>query len=187
MQVPVRRSKSSKRRDCDHFETLVARTVTHLLRSGCRRLRQMGGRARLLGRRLDIWTRNREEKQTKKESSQWNLLRARLSVGGLASGRNENLLTRVLHDFIDLGRRRDADAVAFSDEDDVEGVRLRHAGELALAVTDGQRVRGIVPLQGNRRVRAFFVVVIVVLVLVEREVAVGAGINPEFDGIRLLG
>ena len=97
------------------------------------------------------------------------------------------MLTRVLHGFIDLGRRCDADAMAFSDEDDVEGVRLRHAGELALAVTDGQRVRGIVPVQRNRRVHAFFVVVIVVLVLIEREVAVGAGINPEFDGIRLLG
>ena len=57
-----------------------------------------------------------------------------------------------------------------------------HAWKRALAVANGQRVGGVIPMDGNGGVGALFVVVVVVLVFIEDEVAVRAREDSKFDG-----
>ncbi len=66
----------------------------------------------------------------------------------------------------------------------MRNVRLAsHAGKLTFAITDRQRLFCIVPMERDRRVGALLVVVAVVLVFVEREVAVRAAIDSELDRV----
>src|SRR5215471_16927347 len=68
-------------------------------------------------------------------------------------------------------------------EDNVKRTRREHPGEGSDAIADGERVCGVVPEKGNRRVGSFFVVVVVVFVFVKREASACARINADFDGV----
>ena len=65
------------------------------------------------------------------------------------------------------------------DPDNAEGALREHAGKLPRALADGQRVRGFVPVNRDGGVDAVLVVIIVALVLIEREVAVRAPIDAQ--------
>jgi hypothetical protein len=62
--------------------------------------------------------------------------------------------------------------------------RLQHAGKLAFALADGQDFLGIIPVERDRRVRAFFVIVIIVFILVEGSLSVRAAIDSQFNWVR---
>ena len=65
---------------------------------------------------------------------------------------------------------------------------LQHSGERALAFANGECPVGFVPCDRDRGEHAFFVVVAVVLIFVEREGSVRSAINPKLDWVgRLLG
>src|SRR6266702_257422 len=67
--------------------------------------------------------------------------------------------------------RRDvyADAAVCRYEDDIEGSLLQHPRKASLTLAECQRVRCVVPRDWDGRVDAFFVMVRVAFVLVERE------------------
>ena len=62
---------------------------------------------------------------------------------------------------------------AVSDKNDIEAACLQHAVERAAAGTDGEGLRGIVPLEENLRRLAFLIVVVYAFVFVEFKLAVG--------------
>ena len=66
---------------------------------------------------------------------------------------------------------------AGTDEHYTERAVLGHTLEFALAVVDGESARAVVPLHGDGGVESLLVVVVVTLVLVERELGVSTGIN----------
>ena len=94
-----------------------------------------------------------------------------------------------IRQFLYMLRPRDCDraagilhrAIASTGEHNVEGPVLEHTRELSLTFRNSQRLLRIVPVELNRRIDALLVVVVVVLVLVEREVAIRAGINAQLD------
>src|SRR5262249_17296987 len=94
-----------------------------------------------------------------------------------------DLLAGVLHDLVNLIGRIYSYPVILPNEDYVESTILQHAGKLSLAVADCECMCRIIPAQRNGGVYAFLVVVAVVLVFVEDEVAVGSGVNTQLDGI----
>ena len=71
----------------------------------------------------------------------------------------------------------------FTDENNPEGTTSQHSRELSFAITDSQHAFGIVPMQRDGRVRAFLVVVIVVFVFVESEVAIRAAVDPQLNRV----
>ena len=89
-----------------------------------------------------------------------------------------DLLAGILNNFIRLVGWVYADAVVFSNENHTERAILQHSRELSFTVPNRQGVCGIIPVQRDCRVGALLVVVGVVLVFVEGEVAVCARINP---------
>ena len=58
---------------------------------------------------------------------------------------------------------------------DGELALVEHFGERALPAIDGERVAGIVPMEGDGGINAFFIVVVVALVFGEGEGGVGTG------------
>ena len=105
------------------------------------------------------------------------------SASASLDGDYRELLTGIGDGLVGLRLGIDAASVAPSHENDAEGSALQHAGELAFAIADHERLMGLVPVQGNGRVGAFLVVVGVVFVFVECEIAVRALVNSKFDGI----
>ena len=75
---------------------------------------------------------------------------------------------------------------AVSDKNDIEAACLQHAVERAAAGTDGEGLRGIVPLEENLRRLAFLIVVVYAFVFVEFKLAVGSGIDVKVDEFGLL-
>jgi hypothetical protein len=73
-----------------------------------------------------------------------------------------------------------------SHDDDVEAAFLQHAGERAFPVVNGEPAVGVVPVKGDGGVDTFFIIVIVVLVFIQRETSVRAGIDAQFDGVSRL-
>jgi hypothetical protein len=54
---------------------------------------------------------------------------------------------------------------------------FQHSGEIATAISDCERVRAVVPMNGNYGISPVFIVVIVALVFVKIEVGVRSPIN----------
>src|SRR5207249_1578635 len=89
--------------------------------------------------------------------------------------------TVVAYGLVGFRREREADRLVFADQDDLERASFRHAGERARTLADGQRARGVVPAHGDARERALFVAVRRAVVLIQRESAVGTGVDPQHD------
>jgi hypothetical protein len=68
--------------------------------------------------------------------------------------------------------RRQACAAVGRDKDNAERAFRQHAGKLAGAPANRQRLFGFIPREWNGGEDALFVIVIVVLVFVERELAI---------------
>ena len=68
-------------------------------------------------------------------------------------------------------------------QDDAELTGGRHARIATLTVADGQRAGLVVPVEGYRGIDAFLVVVVVALVLIERELAVGTGVEADIEDV----
>src|SRR5262245_42237685 len=101
---------------------------------------------------------------------------------------DRGLFAGILHDFVGNWRWFDARSMVFLHKDNLKCALCQHAGELSLAVVDSQRLSSVIPMEPDGGKRAFFVVVVIVLVFVESEIAVGATKDAKFDGIsRLLG
>src|ERR1035438_4806679 len=93
------------------------------------------------------------------------------------------LFARVRNDFVWVACNFHARAMALAYKDDLKTSRLQHAGKLALPGADGELVARVIPVKVDRGIDTLFVVVIVVLVLVQGEAAVGAGIDAQLDGV----
>src|ERR1017187_7316610 len=73
--------------------------------------------------------------------------------------------------------------MVFSHDDDVETAFLQHAGKRAFSVLNGEPVVGVIPVKSNGGMDALFIIVIVVLVFIQREASIRAGIDAQFNGI----
>ncbi len=95
------------------------------------------------------------------------------------------ILTRacVLNGLVWRRRRIPAHAVPGGHYHHIEDVPGSHAGITALARAECERARRIAPMDRNRRVRPALVIVAVARIFVQREVAVGSGINTQLDWI----
>ena len=71
----------------------------------------------------------------------------------------------------------------FAYEDYAERAAFQHARKLPFAIADRQSVGTIIPVEWNGRVDSFFVIVIIVFIFIEREVAVRPAINPKFNRV----
>src|SRR5580704_8200896 len=71
-----------------------------------------------------------------------------------------------------------------SDDHYAKRAPIQHARKMALPVANGQRLRGVVPVQRDGRIDSFFVIVAIAFVFVEGEVAVGSAIDAQFDRVR---
>ena len=98
-------------------------------------------------------------------------------------GSYNDCLPGILHSLVGFGFWIDADAMALAHENHTESAAFQHAGKLTFAIADGQGLLCVIPMERDRRIGAFFVVVAVVLVFVEREVGVRAPINSELDRV----
>ena len=88
----------------------------------------------------------------------------------------------VTNDLVGISFRSRARAVAGRDKDNPESPFLQHAGERSGSLANRQLLRRLVPRERNCGKTAFFIIIRVTLVLVEREFAVRPGINAQFDG-----
>ena len=59
-----------------------------------------------------------------------------------------------------------------------------YSGKSSFPFTDDQRSRSIVPSKVNRAILAFFVIIIIIFILVQRKAAIGSPIYPYFQCIR---
>lgn len=82
---------------------------------------------------------------------------------------------------VDFGLDGFSDAVALGDPDDIEDTLLGHARILPLAISDGESLCGLIPVNGNEGIGAFLVVVIVAFVFVKVEAAIGSAIDAQLD------
>ncbi len=84
-----------------------------------------------------------------------------------------------------VGRRSrfPSHAVAGRHNHHIECVARQHAGIAALARAQSQRARRVVPVDRDGGMRAPFVAIAVALVFIEREIAIGSGIDAQLDGI----
>src|SRR4029077_624936 len=94
-----------------------------------------------------------------------------------------DLLSRIIHYFIGRVRRRNANSVLLPDEDNTERPAREHSWKLALPIANGKGLLGIVPAKKNRGVDILLVVVVVVFVLVESELAIGTAIDSQLDRV----
>src|SRR5215472_15004444 len=92
-------------------------------------------------------------------------------------------LARVGQDFVRLALRGYAAAVVLSHKHNLQAALHEHPGKCSLAFTDGQGLFRVVPVKRDRRVYSFLVVVAVVFIFVEREIAIRPAIDAQFDGI----
>src|SRR5438067_9178547 len=97
------------------------------------------------------------------------------------------LRARVGNGLVEAAGHRLANTVFSTHHDDVEYGLARHVGIRALARAEGQRTVRVRPGDGRRGVRSALVVVVVALVGVEREAAIPARVDAQFDrAVRLL-
>ena len=85
--------------------------------------------------------------------------------------------------FIDCPGQAHANAVSRPHPDNIERAALEHAWEAGLARADCERIPGFIPVNGDRRIRAFLVVVSKAIVFVEREVRIRSRIDAQFDRV----
>ena len=97
-----------------------------------------------------------------------------------------NVVSVVGKDFVDSGLDGFSGAVALGDPDDVEDTLLGHTRILPLTISDGESLCGLIPVNGNQRIGAFLVVVIVAFVFVKVEAAIGSTVDPQLDWTRRL-
>src|SRR5438128_1353657 len=94
-----------------------------------------------------------------------------------------NRSARIPHHTIGLLLRSDSHAAALADEHHAEGSLLQHPREGSLARADGERPRGLIPLDGDGRVNALFVTIAVALVFVKDEGGVCAPIHAQLNRV----
>src|ERR1700690_1325133 len=110
--------------------------------------------------------------------------RLRTTSASDSAGERHHLSRSLIGDhFVCVLGNIQAGTVSLADDNYLKGAGLQHAWECALPGVDGQLSLGVVPVERDGRVDAFLVVVVVVLVLVQREGAVGAGIDAQLDRI----
>src|SRR5579859_2883138 len=80
----------------------------------------------------------------------------------------------------------DAGSMAGTDHNDSKRALLEHSREGTASVADGESPGFVVPLHWDSRVSALFIVVCVVLVFVQSERTVPAGIDAQFDWLSRL-
>src|SRR5208283_4009072 len=76
-----------------------------------------------------------------------------------------------------------AGSVAFAHENHAERAIFQHSRESSLALANGERLLVVIPTKSDGRVRARLVVVRIVLVLIEREIAISAAIHANLQWI----
>lgn len=86
-------------------------------------------------------------------------------------------LAVVVHGLLRGGGRLEGVAVGGVDDDDAEGPGIGHVGVRAVAVAEGERVLGVVPMDLDLGVGAVLVVIGCARVVVEREAGVGTGVD----------
>ncbi len=96
---------------------------------------------------------------------------------GSRSGLDRDRFAAV-RDSLRHSRRANAHPVLRRNQHDAERSLLQHSRKAALARANRQRVRRIVPVHRNRRVDTFLVIVVIVLIFIEGEVAIRVSINP---------
>src|SRR6516165_2752651 len=87
-------------------------------------------------------------------------------------GSYTRLLARVGQDFVRLALRGYAGAVVLSHKHNLQAALHEHPGKCSLAFTDGQGLFRVVPVKRDRRVYSSLVVVAIVFIFVEREIAI---------------
>jgi hypothetical protein len=97
--------------------------------------------------------------------------------------RDGQFLSAIFHGFVRRVRQAATHAVTLADQHDSERAAFQRPGKCSRAIPDRQCMRRIIPGKRNRCVRAFFVVVTVVLVFVQREFSVGPAINANLNRI----
>jgi len=80
--------------------------------------------------------------------------------------RHCNLLAGVAHDLVWFAFGQDTYSMVLADENNLKAALTQHSRKLSFAFTDCQSLLGFVPMELNRGVRALFVVVAIVLILV---------------------
>ena len=111
-----------------------------------------------------------------------------MATTGCWSRSHSDLFSRVLHDFVSIARGIDAHSVVLAYEDYAERAAFKHARKLPFAIADGQSAVRVIPVQRNRGKDSFFVILVVIFVFIEREVAIRAAIDTQFDWVgRFLG
>ena len=73
--------------------------------------------------------------------------------------------------------------MAISYQDNIERSGFQHPGELSTPIRNGQFLVKIIPDKRDSCAGTLFVIVIIVLVLIEREFAIGARVDPQFNRI----
>ena len=105
-----------------------------------------------------------------------------------SAGQLQRLLLALVGDhLVRVVRNFNPCAMAFPHQDDLKSPRCQHTREGPFSGVDCELALCVVPVEPDRCIDALLVVVVVVLVLIQREAAVGAGINAQLDGVgRLL-
>src|SRR5579871_4550362 len=78
----------------------------------------------------------------------------------------------------------DAGSMAGTDHNDSKRALLEHSRERSASVADGESAGFVVPLHWDGRVSTLFIVICVVLIFVEGERNISAGVDAQFDWIR---
>ena len=86
--------------------------------------------------------------------------------------------------FIRCSFRFYTDSVVLTDYDNIKDTVPEHSWKASLSFSDGQDLLRIIPMNWDRCVGAFFVVVRVVLVFVEGKLSICARVDTQFDWIR---
>src|SRR5205814_6451740 len=94
-----------------------------------------------------------------------------------------NLLADVVHDLVRFVFGHDTYSVVLADKDNLKGPLGHHPRKFSSTVGDRQSLFRVIPMELNRGIRALFVVIAVVFVLVEREITIRSAIDAQFNRI----
>ena len=114
---------------------------------------------------------------------------SRLHISALSTGGSPPSATRrywharITDRFIRCRFRFHSNSVVFTNYDQFENTICEHPRKASLPFADGQCLLRIIPMDWDRRIDAPLVVVGVILVFVQDEIGIGAGIDAQFDGI----
>src|SRR6266576_2643385 len=91
-----------------------------------------------------------------------------------------NLLAGVAHDLVRFVFGHDTYSVVLADKDNLKGPLGHHPRKFSSTVGDRQSLFRVIPMELNRGIRALFVVIAVVFVLVAPQLTTHPPLDPQF-------